>query len=127
MNKLFIITRADLPPGAVAAQSVHGAFAFAHEHVFKWRTWFLSSNNLVLLAVPDEAGLLELARRIGEAGFATSVFREPDFGDSVTSVAVEPDAWKLVSSLPCALRPKKNTKDVAIRLNQKDASEHVSD
>lgn len=49
-DKLFIITRADLPPGVIAAQSVHAALAFAHEHPEVEGAWFAGSNNIVLLA-----------------------------------------------------------------------------
>ncbi len=107
MHKLFIITRADLPPGAIAAQSVHAGFAFAHEHQFEWRTWLLSSNNIVLLSTPDEPSLLELARRAEAAGIPVSRFREEDFGDSLTAIGIGPAGRKLVSSLPKALRPPK--------------------
>jgi len=106
-DKVFIITRADLPPGAIAAQSVHAALAFAHEHPEITGAWFSGSNNIVLLAVPDEAALLELAARAREHGAPCSTFTEPDFGDSTTGVAIGPSGWRLVSSLPLALREKK--------------------
>lgn len=107
MDKLFIVTRSDLPLRDVAPQSVHAAFAFAHEHHFEWRTWFLGSNNIVLLATKDEASLEQLAARARAANVPVSLFREPDFGDSVTGIAIGPQGWKLVSSLPLALKPPK--------------------
>ncbi len=109
MNKLFVVTRGDLPPGAIAAQSVHAGFAFAHEHQFEWRTWLLGSNNIVLLSVPDEPALLELAQRAQMAGVSVSLNREPDFGNSLTAIAIGPAGRKLVSSLPKALRPPKES------------------
>lgn len=107
MDKLFIVTRSDLPPGAIAAQSVHTALAFAHEYPFEWRTWYLGSNNIVLLAARDESDLLRLAERARDAGVSCAVFREPDFQNTVTGVAIGPAGWKLVSSLPLALRQPK--------------------
>lgn len=104
-SKLFIITRADLPPGAIAAQSVHAALAFAHDYEDEYRAWYKGSNNIVLLSVPDEAALIALAKRALDAGVSYAVFREPDFGDTVTGVALGSAGARLVSSLPLALRP----------------------
>jgi hypothetical protein len=66
--------------------------------------WYLKSNNLVLLQVPNEECLKHLASRAEDAGVDHSVFREPDFDDTVTAVAIEPAGARLVSSLPLALR-----------------------
>ena len=107
MDKLFIVTSATLAPGAIAAQSVHAALAFAHEHSFEWRSWYLESNNIVLLSAENEEALLRLAARARAAGVPCSVFREPDFENAVTAIAISPAGRKLVSSLPLALREKK--------------------
>lgn len=105
--KLYVVTREDLDPGAVAAQSVHGAIKFCREHRTIADFWYMKSNNIVLLSVPNEAALKHLASRAGDEGLAVSLFREPDFDDTVTSIAIEPDGWRLVSSLPLALKPRK--------------------
>jgi peptidyl-tRNA hydrolase len=102
--KFYVITRSDLPPGAQAAQAVHGAIAFVMEHPVIARYWHLKSNNLVLLEVPSEECLLHLASRAQDAGIEHEVFREPDFDDTVTAVALEPAGARLVSSLPLALK-----------------------
>lgn len=102
--KLYVVIRADLPPGAQAAQAVHGAFAFAMHHPIVARYWYHKSNNLVVLQVPNEACLKHLANQARDAGIDHAVFREPDFDDTVTAVAIEPAGRKLVSSLPLALR-----------------------
>ncbi len=68
------------------------------------RYWHLKSNNLVLLEVPNEECLKHLAVRAEEGGFDHSVFREPDFDDTVTAVAIEPAGKRLVSNLPLALK-----------------------
>lgn len=106
--KLFIVTRSDLAPGARVAQSVHAALQYAHEHRDATRTWFESSNNLVALEAPDEPWLVSIAERARAAGVPVSVFREPDFGDAVTAIALGPAGARLVSSLPLALRPPKS-------------------
>jgi hypothetical protein len=57
--------------------------------------------------VKDEADLVRLSERARSAGVSFAVFREPDFQNTVTGVAIAPAGWKLVSSLPLALRPPK--------------------
>jgi peptidyl-tRNA hydrolase len=107
-DKLFIVTRADLPPGARAAQLAHAALAFAFEHPEIAGAWHRGSNNIVLLEAKDERALVELWRRAWDENVPYSVFTEPDFGDATTAVAIGPEGWRLVSSLPLALRePKK--------------------
>lgn len=111
--KLYVITRADLEPGAIGAQAIHGAVKFCYEHRTIMDYWYVKSNNVVLLAVPNEAALKHLASRAEDAGFAVSVFREPDFDNTVTSITIEPDGYKLVSNLPLALRPAPKQKQAA--------------
>jgi len=41
-----------------------------------------------------------------EKGLKYSAFVEPDLGNEITSITVEPEARKLVSSLPLMLREK---------------------
>jgi len=107
-DKLFIVTRADLPPGARAAQLAHAALAFAFEHPEIAGAWHRGSNNIVLLEATDERALIELWKRAWDAGIPYSAFTEPDFGDAMTAVAIGPSGHRLVSSLPLALRePKK--------------------
>jgi peptidyl-tRNA hydrolase len=104
MNKLFIVSRLDLDPGAVAAQSCHALDLFATQHEHKHLEWRRNHKNLVLLQVRNEQELWDLEFKARKAGYATALFREPDFADAATALALEPDAWKLVSSLPLALR-----------------------
>ena len=56
------------------------------------------------LQVPDESCLLHLAGRAQDEGIEHSVFREPDFDNSVTAVALGPAGRRLVSNLALALR-----------------------
>lgn len=102
--KLYIVIRSDLPPGAQAAQACHGLMSFVMAHPVIARYWHLKSNNLVVLQVPSEECLLHLASRAEEVGVEHSVFREPDFDNTVTAVALEPAGRALVSNLPLALR-----------------------
>lgn len=74
------------------------------EHPIVAKYWHLKSNNLVLLQVPNEECLKHLAQRAKDAGIDHSVFREPDFDDTITAVAIEPAGKRLVSNLPLALK-----------------------
>ena len=106
-SKLFIVTRADLSPGARAAQLAHAALAFAFEHPEIVKEWHAGSNNIVLLEAKDEQALHALGCRAHAAGVAWAMFMEPDFDNATTAIAIAPDGWRLVSSLPLALRPPK--------------------
>ena len=104
MEKLYVIVRGDLPPGAQVAQSCHAMRLFSAQHPEVDREWYEQSNNLVCLQVADEDALLELFERAQSAEVATSTFREPDFGGSATAVAIGPAGKRLVSNLSLALR-----------------------
>lgn len=107
MQKLFVVVRRDLAPGAMLAQACHGLRAFAAAHPELDAAWYRESNNLVCLEVEDEAALERLRARAEAAGVAYATFREPDFDDAVTSIAIAPDGWRLVSSLPLAMKERR--------------------
>lgn len=66
--------------------------------------WRRHSNFLVVVAVPDEQALLDLANRAAQLSLCHTVVREPDYGDSVTAVALQPgaQAQKICAQLPLA-------------------------
>lgn len=105
MEKLFIVVRADLSAGAQLAQACHTMRAFAFAHPELDRAWFQGPNNLVALQVPGLPALEALIDRAARAGVPHASFREPDFGDELTGVALAASGYRLVSSLPLALRP----------------------
>lgn len=100
------MTRADLPNGLQAAQAVHAAFAFSQEHPEITRPWYDASNYLIILAVPDEAALLDLVEHAVRRDITWTAVREPDLDDATTAVAFEPNEQtrRLCSNLPLALR-----------------------
>lgn len=106
MLKLYIITRSDLPPGFQIAQSCHAAFQFAHDHRDAFDNWLDISNYLVILSASNEASLTSLLRRADMHGIRSSKFKEPDLGDSLTAVALEPGdkTKRLCRSFPLALK-----------------------
>jgi peptidyl-tRNA hydrolase len=108
-----VAVRGDLAPGQQLAQSVHAAFEFAVEHPTITEFWHRVSNYLVVVSVPDETALMELAERAAEAGLRHKVVTEPDYGDEVTAIVLEPGtvAGKICSSLPLALRERRCVDD----------------
>jgi len=102
--KLFLIARADLAPGAQLAQACHALRAFTATHPAVDAEWYRDSNNLVVLQVPDEPALAALTERAHAAAVPHAVFREFDFGNEATALALAPSGARLVSQLPLALR-----------------------
>lgn len=106
MTRFYIAVRADLPPGLQAAQAVHAAVQFAAAFPDAARKWHRDSNFLVVVSVPDEDGLTDLADRAVAAQIPLQAVREPDLGGTYTAVALMPgdSARRLCSALPLALR-----------------------
>lgn len=88
--KLYAVVRADLPAGLRVAQVGHALIAWVLAHG-------APPDNLVVLSVPDEAALLSAVERCPGR---SEVFREPDLGGEATAVAVGPESWRELSSLP---------------------------
>jgi len=107
-HKLYILVRGDLADGLQLPQSCHALRAFIEAHPEQDREWFTSSNNIVVLNPGGERDLLRLLHQAEARGLKTALFREPDLGDQATAAAIYgPDAYRLLSSLPKALRPAK--------------------
>lgn len=102
-DKLFLVGRADLPAGLLAAQLVHAQRQFQDEHADLERVWYTVSNTVALLAVQDERALVELAEKVRQSGIPVSVWREPDLADSVTAITIAPAGRRHVRKLPLAL------------------------
>jgi hypothetical protein len=103
-DKLFLVTREDLPPGVQAIQTAHALREFVAHHPEIDQAWYTRSNYLAMLAVPNEEALWGLFNRAVDRGFSVAPFHEPDRGNELTAFALEPAARRLVSSLPLALR-----------------------
>jgi hypothetical protein len=97
------VTRRDLPPGSQAVQAAHAALEFAVAYPEIFVEWHRASNTLVMLATPDEASLSWLCADAAASGLRLIPFYEPDLGDALTAVALEPAARRLVAHLPLAL------------------------
>lgn len=105
-ERLYVVVRADLPPGLQAAQALHAEREFAAEHPEIEARWHRESNTVVILAVPDEDELFDLLLSLEKSGVVVSEFREPDLdllhNLSLTAICVEPAAGPLLRHLPLA-------------------------
>lgn len=105
-EKLIIITRRDLHPGYQAVQSSHAGIDFQHQHPEIAKQWNNESNYLIILSVENEEKLKFYLEKFKYFDLKTTTFREPDIGNEITAIAVEPSekSQKLVSKLPLALK-----------------------
>jgi hypothetical protein len=103
-EKLFLITRKDLPPGQQAVQATHAMSEFMAEFPDTYRRWYETSNTLALLATSDEMSLSCLIEDAQRRGFRCSLFREPDRGNEITAIALEPAAKRICRGFGLALR-----------------------
>lgn len=105
-EKLTLVLREDLAPGAQLAQVLHAGLAFAREHRAPFEAWQDASNTVAVLAVPDERALERLVARAREAGVPVVCWREPDRADELTAVALGPgpETRRLCRGLPLAGR-----------------------
>lgn len=89
-----------------AAQAVHAAFQFAHEHKDLTDDWLTKSNYLVIVAVPDEDSLMDLITQANMRNITRLAVREPDLDNEITAVVLAPGsaAKKLCASFPLAIK-----------------------
>lgn len=104
MDRLYVVTRSDLAPGAQLAQSCHAVSAFASAFAELHRLWHSEGQNLVVLAISGEAELRALLKRVASEAVPNALFCEPDLDGELTAIAFGGQGARLVSSLPLALR-----------------------
>ena len=104
------VTRSDLSDGYKAVQSTHAAINFTFEHPSRAGPWFKNSNYLVQLEIENEAQLEKLINNCEKEKIAHTIFREPDIGNQITAIAIEPSpkTQKLVGKLPLLFKSKTN-------------------
>ena len=105
-QKLYVVTRRDLSPGAQAVQGMHALVEFQFEYPEDASEWHSVSNTLGFLSVADEKELNELCGLLFSLSIRHSLFREPDMGMSLTAIAIEAtdQAMESVRQLKVALR-----------------------
>lgn len=92
--------------GYQAVQAAHAAIEFQHQFPEISKQWNENSKYLVMLSVHDEIELCKYLNIFTDNGLSVSVFWEPDIGNEMTALAVEPSdkAKKLCSNLPLMLK-----------------------
>jgi len=97
--KLYVIVKRTLSAGLKCAQAIHAFRAFCGEYPVIEAYWHAEHNNIVVL---QEDSLEHLADLLEAEGYRLSRFYEPDLGDELTAICVEPAAWRMLSSKPLA-------------------------
>lgn len=107
IQKLVIVTRGDLTDGYKAVQSTHAAINFIFEHPSRADPWY-QSNYLVQLEVKNEKQLKLLIQNCERNNLTHTIFREPDIGNEITAIAIEPSpvTQKLVKKIPLLFKNK---------------------
>lgn len=92
------------------AQTAHAAVDFCLKYSELAKEWNTISNYLVCLAVKTEQDLEKLEKRCEAKGLRYLVFREPDVGNEITAICIEPSeqTQKIISNLPLTLKIKQN-------------------
>lgn len=105
-DRFYVIVRRDLAPGPQLAQAVHSAIQFTQEWPDLAAPWYIDSNYLVVVSVPTEDDLRDLADQAKELGVRYSITQEPDYGDEWTALALQPGetARLLCSCMELALK-----------------------
>ena len=92
--------------GYQIAQTAHGVAAFAISKPSEFHQWHEESQYIVALQTEDSGSLELLFERAISRELTPIPFREPDLGDSLTSVAFVPHAEnrRFLAGLPLAGR-----------------------
>jgi hypothetical protein len=109
MEKLYIVCRNDLPPGAQVAQSCHALAEFARFHPKLFNDWMTpEQHNIVCLAASQDE-LDRIFPILWDEEIPVARFHESDLGAELTALAVAESGAKLLSHLPLALRQPRPT------------------
>lgn len=100
------MVREDISVPQQAIQSGHAAIQFQHDHPEIARQWHEQSKYLAYLSAHNESHLKELIYKAEIRNIKYSIFTEPDIGDEITAIALEPSdaSRRLCSSLPLAMK-----------------------
>jgi hypothetical protein len=95
--KLYLLVDHGLSAGMKAAQAIHAFHAFSQEHPGIIQEW-QADNNIVVLSHPE---LSNLCHTLTAKGIRYTPFYEPDLGDAMTAICIEPAGKRYVRE--CAL------------------------
>ena len=82
--KLFVLTRRDLSPEQRAVQSGHSLAEFLLNYKTNW-----DNGTLIYLGVENEEELKKWIFKLDRKNIRYSIFREPDIGNQITSLATD--------------------------------------
>ena len=102
-DKLYLVTRRDLPPGSRVSQLCHAMREYVERCPASERAWYETSNTLVCLEAEDEGALRELIDKALARDVPVASFEEPDLNGALTAIALGPSAKPLVRRLPLAM------------------------
>lgn len=87
-------------------QSIHAFQEFVMQHPEVNKDWYHKSNYLGLLSVENEYELIKLFEKALSLEIKCSLFREPDIGNAITAIALEPGekSKKLCARFKLALK-----------------------
>ncbi|MFA6049959.1 MAG: peptidyl-tRNA hydrolase [Candidatus Paceibacterota bacterium] len=104
-QKLYVVSRRDLRPGAQAVQAMHAIREFVHKFPEQDKQWYQQSNHLCFLSVENELELVALMHQANAKGIHWAAFQEPDFEMEYTAVCLEPtySSKELCFGMPTAL------------------------
>ena len=102
-DKVFLVTRADIPDADQAVQAAHALQEFNIHCTEAARAWHATSNTLAFLTVANERALGVLLEKALVRGLPAAAFYEPDMDNEMTAIALGPAAKGLCSGLPLAL------------------------
>lgn len=87
-------------------QAAHAAVDFQHQHPQLAKEWNTNSNYLIILAVENEEKLKKYIQKFQKAKLCHVVFKEPDIGNEITALCVQPSEMsrKLTCHLPLDLK-----------------------
>jgi peptidyl-tRNA hydrolase len=101
-----VAVRGDLSPGNQLAQAWHAGVDFAVKYPALTQHWHDTSNNVVIVNVPDETALLMLDSIAYSLGVKHHLTVEPDLDNSATAIALEPGRLARRMCAPYALALK---------------------
>lgn len=103
-DKLYVVTRSDLSLEHMSVQSMHASHVFAKEYPEIFFTWYEKSNYIASLQVKSEQELMLIIRKARAMDIKVSYFEEPDIGNQITAITLEPSkaSKKLCSKLELA-------------------------
>lgn len=95
--------------GQQLAQALHAAIRFAAEHPEELNSWMQDSEYICALSIPNEETILAFMKKISDLNIKYSIFREPDFDNQITALALAPgeNSRRLCSQFSLALKENK--------------------